>query len=201
MFSGTDRSCRAIAAAAMAGLLGLTSACGGAGDGEASADAGLAADGGGYLHTEVTVDVTGAVAVKGTSNAPMPSANGMNYTSCDQYANGETNDEGVKYFVVPQMLMDKIEDRTVFVGVMIKNYDGPGSYEKSTLVDSGSPPGIGFGGDEPLYYTQRKTTSQVTTDADGGGRWEFTGLSVKNPNGVEGGPEVSGTVTWTCKDS
>jgi hypothetical protein len=195
MFSGTNRIRRAIAVVAMAGLLGLAAACGGNDDNEVSAD------GGGYLHTEVTVDLSGAVSVKGRSTAPVPSANGVNYTSCNQYGKGEANDEGVKYFVVPRMLMDKIENKTVFVGVMVKNYDGPGSYDKSTLVDTGSPPGISFDGDDGLYYTQRKTTSKVTADADGGGRWDFTGLSVKGTNGVEGGPEVSGTITWTCKDN
>jgi hypothetical protein len=150
------------------------------------------------LHTEVTVDVTGAVTLKGRSSAPMPTNNGVDYTSCAQYAGGEKNDEGRQYYVLPQMLIDSIDGKTVFVGAMIKDYKGAGTYAKNTLTDTGSPPGIGFAG--TLYFTQSNTTSTVTTDGKGGGRWDFTNLSTQNADGTKGGggPAVSGSVTWAC---
>jgi hypothetical protein len=194
MFSGINRSCRVLTVLLSAVVL---TACGG-GDGEdaGSGDTGMTVQ---DLHTEVTVDVTGAVTLKGSSRTPMATNNGVDYKSCDQYGGGEQNDEGRKYFVLPQMLIDKVDGKTVFVGAMIKNYDGAGTYEKKTLTDSGSPPGVSFDG--TLYYTQEGSTSKVTTDGKGGGAWEFTGLSVKNPDGTEGGgPAVSGSVTWTCKE-
>ncbi|GAA2479939.1 hypothetical protein [Winogradskya humida] len=151
------------------------------------------------MHTEVTVDITGDVTVKGSSNAPMPTNNGVDYRSCDQYGGGEQDDKGRKWFLVPQMPVDPIEGKTVYIGAMVKDYHGAGTYEKKTLTDTGSPPGVSFGGD--LYYTQEGSASTVTTDGKGGGSWVFTGLSVKNPDGTEGGgPEVSGSVTWTCAD-
>ena len=194
MFSGINRSCRAMAVLATAGLLSLTAACGGDSAG-AVGDTGNSV---GSLHTEVTVDVTGAVTLKGTSKAPMPTNNGVDYKSCDQYGDGEADDEGVNYYVIPQMLTDSIDGKTVYVGAMVKNYHGAGTYERATLTDTGSPPGISFGGD--LFYTQQATTSTITTDGKGGGSWVFTGLSVKNPDGTEGGgPAVSGTVKWSCQ--
>jgi len=137
-----------VAAALATGLLVMIAACG------TESDAGSTEDTGGspQVHTVVNVDITGDAAVKGSSKAPMPTNNGVDYRSCDQ-----------------------------------------------TLTDTGSPPGVSVGG--TLYYTQSGTTSTVTTDGKGGGSWVFTGLSVKNPDGTEGGgPEVSGSVTWTCED-
>jgi hypothetical protein len=197
---------RVAAVIVAAGLLSATAACGsgsetgsgtGSASGSGSGDTGMTV---GDLHTEVTVDVTGDVTLKGRSNAPMPTNNGVDYKSCEQYGGGEKNDEGRMYFVVPQMLIDKIDGRTVFVGAMIKDYKGAGSYDRGTLTDTGSPPGISFGGD--LYFTQSNTTSTVTTDGKGGGKWEFTALSVQNPDGTKGGGgrQVSGSVTWTCAE-
>jgi hypothetical protein len=200
MFSGINRSCRGVAAVVLAGLLSTTAACGSDGGADSSGD--NTGDSGNTvqdLHTEVAVDVTGAVTLKGSSKAPMSTNNGVDYKSCDQYGGGEQNDEGRKYFVLPQGLIDSIDGKRVFVGVMIKDYKGAGSYDRKTLTDTGSPPGIILG--DTLYYTQRKTISKVTTDGKGGGSWEFTGLSVQNPDGTEGGgPAVSGTVKWTCKE-
>ena len=200
MFSGINRSGRLAVFAAVAVLLSATAACGSAdaavdgGSGD-SGDTGMTV---GNLHIEVTVDVTGAVTMKGTSSAPMPTNNGVDFQSCDQYGGGEKNSEGRTYSVLPQMLIDSIDGKTVFVGAMIKDYKGAGTYEKSTLTDSGSPPGISFGGD--LYFTQSNTTSTVTTDGKGNGKWVFTDLSTQNADGTKGGggPAVSGNVSWTC---
>jgi hypothetical protein len=196
MFSGVNRSCRGLAAVLMAGVLTTTvAACGGDGSTDAG-DSGMTV---GDLHTEVAVDVTGAVTLKGSSRAPMATNNGVDYQSCDQYGGGEQDDEGQKYFVLPQMPIDSIDGKRVYVGAMIKDYHGAGSYEKGTLTDTGSPPGVSFDG--TLYYTQQDSTSQITTDGEGGGSWVFTGLSVKNPDGTEGGgPQVSGSVTWSCAE-
>ncbi|WP_221322900.1 hypothetical protein [Actinoplanes sp. L3-i22] len=184
----------------MAVLLSATTACGSAGEAAdgGSGDSGDTGMSVGSLHTEVTVEVSGAVTVKGKSNAPMPTNNGVDYRSCDQYGGGEKDSDGRPYLVLPQMLIDTIDGRTVFVGAMIKDYKGAGTYAKSSLTDSGSPPGISFGGE--LYFTQSNTTSSVTTDGKGGGKWVFTDLSTQNADGTKGGggPAVSGSVTWTC---
>jgi len=197
MFSAINQSCRLVGAAATAVLLLSAAACGSAGDaaGGSSGDTGMSVQ---DLHTEVTVDITGVVTLKGKSNAPMPTNNGVDYKSCDQYGAGEKDDEGQQYFVLPQMLIDSIGGKTVSVGAMIKDYKGAGTYERSTLTDAGSPPGISFGGE--LYFTQSNTTSTVTTDGKGGGKWAFADLSTQNADGTKGGggPAVSGSVTWTC---
>ena len=203
MFSAINRSCRLTGIAATAVLLAATAACGGSDGDLLGGDSGDVGDTGmsvGNLHTEVTVDVTGAVTLKGTSKAPMATNNGVDYESCDQYGGGEKNDEGQQFFVLPQMLTDTIDGKTVFVGAMIKDYKGAGTYERGTLTDSGSPPGISFGGE--LYFTQSNTASTVTTDGKGGGRWDFTDLSTQNADGTKGGggPAVSGSVTWTCAE-
>lgn len=201
MFVGINRSCRGVAAVLLAGVLSTSVAACGGGDDAADAGGGGVGDSGmsvSDLHTEITVDVTGAVTLKGSSRAPMATNNGVSYTSCDQYGGGEQDDQGKKYFVLPQMPVDSIDGRRVYVGAMVEDYHGAGSYEKGSLTDTGSPPGISFG--DELYYTQQDTTSTVTTDGKGGGTWVFTGLSVKNPDGTEGGgPAVSGSVTWTCE--
>jgi hypothetical protein len=200
MFSATNRSCRLVGAAALAVLLSTTAACGSAGDaaGGGSGDRSSTGMSGQDLHTEVSVDVTGAVTLKGKSDAPMPTNNGVDYKSCDQYGGGEKDDEGRQYFVLPQMPIDSIGGKMVSVGAMIEDYKGAGTYESSTLTDAGSPPGIIFGGE--LYFTQSNTTSTVTTDGKGGGKWVFTDLSTQNADGTKGGggPAISGSVTWTC---
>ncbi|KUL39488.1 hypothetical protein [Actinoplanes awajinensis] len=200
MFSGINRSGRLAGAAAMVVLVSATAACGSASEAAdgGSGDVGDTGMSVGSVHTEVTVEVTGAVTLKGTSKAPMPTNNGVDYTSCDQYGAGEKDDEGRAYFVLPQMLTDTIDGKTVFVGAMIKDYRGAGTYERGTLTDTGSPPGVSFGGE--LYFTQSNTTSTVTTDGKGGGSWVFTDLSTQNADGTKGGggPAVSGTVSWTC---
>jgi hypothetical protein len=199
MFSGINRSSRAVAAVALAGLLTTTAACG-SGDGDAAASAGDSGMTVQNLHTKVTVDVTGEVTLKGTSNAPMPTNNGVDHESCDQYGAGEDDDSGRKFFVLPQMPIDSIGGKRVYVGAMIKDYHGAATYEKATLTDTGSPPGISLDG--TLYFTQSNTTSKVTADGKGGGSWTFGDLSVQNADGTTGGggPAISGTVTWSCEE-
>jgi hypothetical protein len=200
MFSAINRSGRLVGAAATVVLLSAAAACGSSGDaaGGGSGDRGDTGALGRNLHTEVTVDITGAVTLKGKSDASMPSNNGVEYTSCDQYSGGEKDDEGRQYFVLPQMPSDSIGGKMVTIGAMIEDYKGAGTYERSTLTDAGSPPGMSFGGE--LYFTQSNTTSTLTTDGKGGGKWVFTDLSTQNADGTKGGggPAISGSVTWTC---
>ncbi len=170
-----------MAALALAGLM-ATAGCGSTEASGESGDTGMTV---GDLHTEVSVEVTGAVALKGTSFAPMATNNGVDYESCEQYGGGESDDEGRKYFVLPQMLTEPVAGRRVFVGAMVEDYLGAGTYGRGTLTDTGSPPGISFDG--TLYFTQSNTTSEVTTDGRGGGSWTFTELSVQNDDGTTGG--------------
>ncbi|MBU2665988.1 hypothetical protein KOI35_20970 [Actinoplanes bogorensis] len=189
---------RMIAGTALAGLMALTAGCSSTDSSQdLSGDTGMTVQ---DLHLSVSLDVSGAVTAKGTSNAPMATNNGVDYESCDEYGAGESNTDGVKYLVLPQMPIDNIGGRQVFIGAMIKNYHGAGTYEKATLTDTGSPPGISFAG--TLYFTQSNTTSQITADGKGGGTWTFTDLSVQNADGTHGGggDAVSGSVTWECKE-
>jgi hypothetical protein len=180
------------------GLLAAVAACSSSGAGAVAA-AGGGGSGLGPV-VSVTFELTGEHQVSGTS-ASMPAVdNGISPQTCAEYAKGGTDpDDGETHFVLPQTMNDEVGGKQLFVGVTVQDYTGPGTYEKKSLTDQGSPPGISVDG--TLYYTQGDTTSQVVVDDEAGGSWIFAGLSVKNPDGTEGGgPTLSGKLTWTCRN-
>ncbi|GAA0539137.1 hypothetical protein GCM10010172_20400 [Paractinoplanes ferrugineus] len=180
-------------------LLAMTAACGN--DGTAAAGGGGAADTGpvaGSPVIEITVDVTGDVTVKGSTTALAATNNGVDYTSCEQYANGEDGSNGNKYFVLPKFLSGPISGKQVFVGAMVKGYHGPAGYRANQMTDAGSPPGVSFDGN--LYFMGEDSGASVTVDGNGGGHWDFTSLSVQNADGTRTNGKLAGSVTWTCKN-
>jgi hypothetical protein len=190
---------RPTAAVAALSLLAAVAACGGSGADSVSGDGGSGGSGLGPV-VSVSFEVTGEQQVSGKS-ASMPAVdNGISPQTCAQYAaGGKDEDDGETHFVLPQTMNDKVGGKQLFVGVIVKDYTGPGTYEKASLTDQGSPPGIIVDG--TLYYTQGDTTSRVVVDGKAGGSWTFAGLSVKNPDGTEGGgPALSGELTWTCSN-
>jgi hypothetical protein len=188
---------RPTAAVAALSLLAAVAACGGGGGDSAAADGGGSGLG---PVVSATFELTGEHQVSGKS-ASMPAVdNGVSPQTCAEYAKGgKDEDDGETHFVLPQTMNDKVGGKQLFVGVIVKDYTGPGTYEKKSLTDQGSPPGIIVDG--TLYYTQGATASRVVVDDKAGGSWTFDGLSVKNPDGTEGGgPTLSGKLTWTCEN-
>lgn len=202
MFSGSNRSCRVMAAAA---LLALTAACGSAGSADAgsgdagSADAGSVDAAGGGLGSKVTMtfDITGSVTVKGRSSSIPAVDNGVDPDDCAAYAEGGKKDDEV-HFVFPSFMHDRIDGKQLLVGAKIVEYTGPGAYPGDKITDAGSPPGIDVDG--KLYFAQSGTRSEAVITADGGGTWTFTGLDVQNRDNTQGGSPISGRITWTCQD-
>jgi hypothetical protein len=199
----TNRRAPALLAAgtllALLPLLSLLAACGGTAAGSGAAAGGAADDGGyGSPMTQVTVDVSGSVTVKGTSSALPATEHGVDYNTCAQYAKGEADDSGDKYFVLPQDLKQLVGGKQVLVGAMIEDYTGPSGYGGGKLTDSGTPAGLSFDG--KLYFMGEGSKSTVSVTGDGGGKWEFTGLVVQNANNTQSGGKLSGSVAWTCKN-
>lgn len=191
---------RALALLLAGGLLAVSAACGNssaAGD-AASGGGGDSGSGTGDPMTHVTVAVTGDVTAKGTSTALPATHSGTSWTSCGQYAKGETRDTGDKYFVLPENLDDRIDGRQVHVGAEIENYTGPATYGLDQLTDVGGGAGLGFDGKQ--YFIGEGSTAKVTITSDGGGTWDFTGLVVQNDNNTQSGGKLSGSLTWTCKN-
>jgi hypothetical protein len=191
-------------AAAALSLLGAVVACGGSDSGDGSGADSVAADSGGGSGLgpviKMNFDLTGDRQLSGASSSMPAVDNGISPETCADYAKGGKDaDDGETHYVLPQNMNDKVGGKQLFVGVTVKDYTGPGTYEKKSLTDQGSPPGIIVDG--KLYYTQGGTTSQVVVDDKAGGSWTFAGLSVKNADGTEGGgPTLSGKLTWTCKN-
>ncbi|MGX6607606.1 hypothetical protein ACWKSP_36590 [Micromonosporaceae bacterium Da 78-11] len=147
---------------------------------------------------DMAFDFSGDVSVKGHS-ASMPAVNnGISPQTCAEYAKGGKEDDGEVKYVVPRDMNDQVDGKRLFVGAMVKNYTGPGTYQRKDQTDAGSPPGIDVDG--KLYMIMTGSRSEITTDADGGGVWTFRDLDVQGGNGVKAGTMISGTLTWTCKD-
>jgi hypothetical protein len=198
MTRGTVRRTWALVVAG--GLVALTAACGGSSGSSDSSDSGAAADagsGGGDPTTKVTVDVTGEVTLKGTLSALPATYSGVDYKSCADYGKGET-DDGNPYFVLPRDLKGDVDGKQILVGAEIKDYKGPAAYPAEQLTDQGTPAGVSFSG--KLYFIGSGATSTATIDANGGGKWEFTNLSVQNANNTQSSGKLSGSVTWTCNN-
>jgi hypothetical protein len=183
-------------------LVALTTACGGSsGSGSPGGDAGAFADGGGDgggvgPTAKVTVDVTGAVSVKGTAPAPPESSNGKTIETCADYAKGETGDDGDSTFRLPQMLKQAVSGKQVQVFAVIKDYKGPGTYPIDQISDVAGEPGIGVDGKQ--YFLTSDATATATVDSNGGGKWQFTNLTVQNNDNTQTSGRLSGSVTWTC---
>jgi hypothetical protein len=183
--------------AVLATLLTASAACGSNdSNGDTGGDTGDAGSSRGPTLT-VKIEFDGEATVNGSTTALPPTNNGQDFTKCADYAKGGI-DGGTTYYVVPRDLKGSINGGTIFVGVMVEDYTGPGTYEKAALTDVGSPPGISVNG--RLYLQQSNSTGQVVTDAKGGGTWTFTKLSIADSYGNTS-PGITGKIAWTCANN
>ncbi len=176
-----------------AALLTGTAAC------SAGSDAG-SADGSAGLGPQLTVtlDLRGAVSLAGKQNAAAPSNNGNFLANCAEYAKGSTDKNGKTFYVTGGLLDGPVDGQKVTLEMWIKDYRGPGTYDKDKLGAPGSDPSIAV--NDKIYGTwPDSTSSKAVTDTKGGGVWTFTKLATTGPGGKPGAA-VSGTVKWTCRD-
>jgi hypothetical protein len=197
----TRGTVRALALVVGGALAALTTACGSSAGSDPSTGAHADGDGGSGLGPtmKVTVDVKGAVTVDGTATAPPMSSNGVTIDTCAQYGKGETGDDGESTFRLPQMLKQPVSGKQVQVFALIKDYKGPGSYPIDQISDVAGDPGIGIDGKQ--YFVTSDATATATVDANGGGKWTFTNLSIQNTDNTQSSGQLSGSVTWTCSNS
>lgn len=196
MTRGTGRAWALVVGGA---LVALTTACSAATDSSGGADGALPGGGSGLgPTTKVTVDVSGAVTVNGSAPAPPMSATGKIINTCADYSKGDTDDEGKATFRLPQMLKQAVSGKQVQVYAMIDDYKGPGTYPIDKISDVAGDPGIGIDGKQ--YFISSHATATATVDANGGGKWQFTNLSIQNGNNTQSSGKLSGSVTWTCSN-
>ena len=119
--------------------------------------------------------------------------------TCADYARGYSQD-GRTLFPLPSLISvdgGKVAGKNVAIDGFVSNYTGPGTYGRDHLAGSGSDGGILV--DYRPYSVISETTSQVTVEASGNGRWTFTRLAFDDGTGNPS-PGINGTVTWTCRD-
>jgi hypothetical protein len=201
MVSPTKRWLVATITAVLAAVAGCSAITGGptpsAGSGDASSvDAGSgdggSDDSGGACGSEsgfcITVDITGATTVHGTAQT-------LNLSTCADYAKGGSPDGSLQ---LPGLLGEKIGGQEISAVNEIREYTGPGTYEKDMLKSVAGVIDISI--DNTPYQPADDTTAQAVINADGSGSFTFTNLK----EGEQGNPTtakgtISGSYTWTCR--
>ena len=146
----------------------------------------------------VTLDLHGAISLSGRQNAAAPSDNGAFVANCGEYAKGSKDKNGRVFYILAGLLDGPVAGRKVTLEMWIKNYRGPGTYNKDKLGAPGSDPSIAV--DNRIYGTwPDSTASKAVTDSKGGGVWTFSKLATTGPGGKPGAA-VSVTVKWACLD-
>jgi hypothetical protein len=174
-------------------LLAACSSTGGSSSGDA--DTGSAGLG---PQLTVTLDLHGAISLTGKQNAAAPSDNGTFLANCAAYAKGSKDKNGKIFYVTAGLLDGPVSGQKVTLEMWIKDYRGPGTYNKDKLGAPGSDPSIAV--NDKIYGTwPDSTSSKAVTDAKGGGVWTFSKLATTGPGGKPGAA-VSGTVKWSCRD-
>ncbi len=184
---------RQVGAMALIGALMTTSACGGADP--AAPSGGDDATPGPTL--TVKFSITGEASINGTATTTPPTNNGIDHKTCADYAMGSKKDNGKTNYVLPEFFLDQVDGRSVLVGALATDYAGPGTYGLDKMSGPGSPAGIEI--DSRPYVVHQATTSQLITDAKGGGTWTFTRLAFSDGSG-QVSPGINGTISWTCKN-
>jgi hypothetical protein len=201
MASPTKRWLVATVAAVLVAVTGCSAATGGSAPGAADAPAPSAevadsadSGGGGACGSEsgfcVTVDISGATTLHGTAQT-------LNLTTCAEYAKGGSSSDGS--LQLPGLLGEQIGDQEVSAVNEIREYSGPGTYEKDKLKSVAGVIDVSIG--TTPYQATDDTTAQAVINADGSGSFTFADLK----EGEEGNPTtakgvLSGSVTWTCSD-
>jgi hypothetical protein len=176
-----------------AALLAGTAAC--SSSGGTSSESGSAGLG---PQLTVTLDLHGAISLSGKQNAAAPSDNGSFLANCAEYAKGSKDKNGKVFYVTAGLLDGAVDGQKVTLEMWIKDYRGPGTYNKDKLGAPGSDPSIAV--NDKVYGTwPDSTSSKAVTDGKGGGVWTFSKLATTGAGGKPG-EAVSGTVKWTCRD-
>jgi hypothetical protein len=142
----------------------------------------------------LTFEITGAVAVTGSTTSTAPSGSGRFLKTCAEYAKGTAE----SVFLTAGLLDGPVDGHDITVEMWIDDYAGPGSYPKDQLVAPGNRPSIAI--DNRIYGTWPDSTgSKAVTDGKGGGSWTFTKLATTGEGGLPG-DAISGTLSWTCRE-
>ena len=197
MVSPTKRWLVAAATAVLAGVAGCSAPTAGSAPAAASADTADAAvgssDGSGACGSEsgfcITDDITGAATVQGTTQA-------LNLGTCADFAKGESPGGDLQ---LPGLLGEEIGGQKVSAVNEIREYAGPGTYEKDVIRSVGGVIDVSI--DTTPYQLADETTAQAVINADGSGSFTFANLK----EGEQGNPTtpkgmISGSYTWTCTD-
>jgi hypothetical protein len=97
------------------------------------------------------------------------------------------------------LLGEEIGGREISAVNEIREYAGPGTYEKEMLKSVAGVLDISI--DNTPYQPADDTTAQAVINPDGSGRLTFSNLkegeqgNATTPKGV-----ISGSFTWTCRD-
>jgi hypothetical protein len=197
MVSPTKRWLVATATAVLAGVAGCSAPTAGSAPAAASADTADEAvgssDGSGACGSEsgfcITVDITGAVTVQGTTQA-------LNLGTCADFAKGEAPGGDLQ---LPGLLGDEIGGKKVSAYNEIREYAGPGTYEKDVIRSVAGVIDVSI--DTTPYQLADETTAQAVINPDGSGSLTFANLK----EGEQGNPTtpkgmISGSYSWTCTD-
>jgi hypothetical protein len=195
MVSRTKPLLVATVTAVLAAVTGCSAITGGSAPSAPSAPSGGAGDSdggaGGACGSEsgfcIAVDITGATTVQGTAQT-------INLGTCADYAKGESPDGGLR---LPGLLGEEIGGHQVSAANEIREYAGPGTYEKDMLKSVAGVIDVSI--DNTPYQPAADTTAQAVINADGSGSFTFTNLK----EGEQGNPTtpkgvISGSFTWTC---
>jgi hypothetical protein len=146
----------------------------------------------------LTFDIEGAETLKGDLDGGMPPVKDQPLTeTCAAYAKGGTKSSGERTFLLPLLTPLPLGDNTVMFAVRINEYTGPGMYTEPQV--SGNPwIQTGKGGPYEDSADVGGAGATVTVNADGSGELTFERLF--NQEKGDPGPEISGRVSWTCKD-
>jgi hypothetical protein len=187
----------ATATAVLAGVAGCSAPTAGSAPTAAGADTADAAvgssDGSGACGSEsgfcITVDITGAVTVQGTTQA-------LNLGTCADFAKGEAPGGDLQ---LPGLLGDEIGGKKVSAYNEIREYAGPGTYEKDVIRSVAGVIDVSI--DTTPYQLADETTAQAVINPDGSGSLTFANLK----EGEQGNPTtpkgmISGSYSWTCTD-
>ena len=193
----TKRWLIATAAAVLAAVTGCSAPTAGSAPSADTADTADAAvgssGGGGACGSEsgfcITVDITGAATVQGTAQA-------LNLGTCADFAKGESPGGDLQ---LPGLLGEEIGGQKVSALTEIREYAGPGTYEKDVIRSVGGVIDVSI--NTTPYQLADETTARAVINADGSGSFTFTDLK----EGEQGNPTtpkgtISGSYTWTCSD-
>jgi hypothetical protein len=120
----------------------------------------------------------------------------INLGTCADFVKGGSPDGGLQ---LPGLLGEQIGGQEFSAVNEIREYAGPGTYEKDTLKSAAGVIDISI--DNTPYQPTDDTTAQAVINPDGSGSFTFADLK----EGEQGNPTspkgvISGSYAWTCSD-